>query len=144
MQHLQPKNTMGVAFVAGVALGYGASLLMPEKAQQKAREEFGHSARKLRDNLMDPAAMAAIKTLMNKGKNDTLDLFFEAKTSLMDEFDFLEESWETVGKKKYEEMVDQVVESMTEARDLTDEMSGSLRRYLRQEYKDWEAKNKKK
>jgi hypothetical protein len=130
MNHTNSQQShLGLVFGAGLLAGYVASMLIPENVQEKAKEQLGESAKKLRDNWSSPA--------------EIMDLYRETRSQIMDQLAEMQLTWEDIDKRKYTDLVKKSLETLVEERGIPDDQIKKLQEYLADDYGTFRSSQKR-
>ena len=136
------QNTTGLVFAAGLLAGYVASLLIPEKAHEKAKEQIGESARRVKDVVMDEENLERVRSILPSGSIDIMDAYMEARENIMNELAQTKTSWDSLNKKKYADLVKKSLDSFMKDGKLQESDLKKLQKYLDNDFQTYHASQK--
>lgn len=136
------SSQMGLVFAAGLFAGYVASLIMPENAQDEAKEKLTKSAQQLKDTVTDPKNMGKVKSLLNGKSIDLMSLYMEVRNGIMDEISNSKETWDDINKRKYSELLKKALQRLTDEQSVPEEQLETLKGYLEKDYEAFRSSKK--
>lgn len=133
------QANLGFVFTVGLLAGYVASLIIPERAQEKAKEQLGESAKRFKDTVTDPENFDKIKSMVGGAAPDLMNLYMETRKGVMDELSNTKESWENLNKKKYGEVVKKALDTLAEDQKIPTAQLKTLQKYLENDYQTFRS-----
>jgi hypothetical protein len=130
--HNHSPASLGFVFTVGLLAGYVASLVIPEKTQEKVKEQLSDSAKKIKDSVSEVASTAP----------DVMSLYMEGRSQIMDELAAAQESWDNIDKRKYTTIMKRVLEKLAQEREIPTKLLDQLREYLESDYQTFRSTKK--
>lgn len=128
------QTNLGFVFTVGLLAGYVASLIIPDKAQEKAKEQFGDSVQKLKNTVADSVSGAV------EDAPDLMGLYMDTREQIMDELAETQETWENIDKKKYGNVVKKALDRLVEDQKIPTKQLKTLQKYLENDYQTFRSK----
>ena len=128
------QTNLGFIFTVGLLAGYVASLIIPEKAQEKAKEQFSDSVQKIKNSVSDSMSDAA------DAMPDLMGLYMDTREQIMDELAETQETWENINKKKYGDIVKKALDKLVEDQEIPAKQLKTLQKYLENDYQAFRSK----
>lgn len=136
------QTNLGFVFTVGLLVGYVASLIIPERAQEKAKEQLGESVNKLKDSMADFEPLEKVRSAVSGAAPDLMSLYMDGRQRVMEELTNAQESWDTVNKRKYGEVMKKVLDGLVEENKVPSQQLKTLQQYLESDFQTFRSTKK--
>lgn len=134
---------IGMAFMVGIVAGYVTSLLIPEKTQEKAREQFSESARQISNGITSMEGIQQVKSsfmgIGGQAKDNMMDVYLQSREKVMKQLQDLKEPWEQLDSRKYKKLVKDTLAEMVNNGEVPSDHLKTLQGYLESDFQTFRS-----
>jgi cysteine synthase len=134
MKHKGTLTKIGLAVAAGAAMGYVASLFVPEKTRRQHKQQLTDKTSQLKQLLTDPEQHAKLKAAFQKNYDQAAQVYSDVKTATIKNLSQLSGTIKDIDKKKYTKALEQALQIVKTDKKLPAKELAKIKQFLLDDY----------